>query len=290
MVASPASKSTTSNRIGARKLILACNGFAGNRELVQRFCPEIAGAEYFGARGSTGDAVLWGEALGAGLANMAAYQGYGAVAYPHGSLLSWTTIEKGGVLVNAEGRRFGDEGLGYSAFARHVLAQSMPVYAIFDDRIRAIASKEEEFQELVEHGGVRRADSIAGLAASFGLPQTVLAETLDRYALAALGKAVDEQERVKFGIAPLAFPLFIVRVTPGLFHTQGGLAVDDDGRVLRTDGQPIPNLFAGGGAAGGISGRVGAGGYASGNGLLTAVGIGYLAGRAAAREIAVRPG
>ena len=88
----------TEETIRARKIILAVNGFAGNRELVQRFCPEIAGAQYFGARGSTGEAVIWGEKLDAALANMAAYQGYAAVADPHGSLLSWTTIEKGGIL------------------------------------------------------------------------------------------------------------------------------------------------------------------------------------------------
>jgi fumarate reductase flavoprotein subunit len=70
-----------------------------------------------------------------------------------------------------------------------------------------------------------------------------------------------------------------------LFHTQGGLRIDRDGRVLRPDGRPIGNLFAGGGAAAGISGRSGALGYASGNGLLSAIGLGRLAGLAAAREI-----
>jgi fumarate reductase flavoprotein subunit len=61
--------------------------------------------------------------------------------------------------------------------------------------------------------------------------------------------------------------------------------VDTDGRVLRPNGKPIANLFAGGGAAAGLSGRTGAGGYASGNGLLSAIGLGRLAGLAAAREI-----
>jgi fumarate reductase flavoprotein subunit len=61
--------------------------------------------------------------------------------------------------------------------------------------------------------------------------------------------------------------------------------VDGDGRVLRPDGRPIANLFAGGGAAAGLSGRAGAAGYASGNGLLSAIGLGRLAGLAAAREI-----
>jgi hypothetical protein len=61
--------------------------------------------------------------------------------------------------------------------------------------------------------------------------------------------------------------------------------VDHDGRVLRPNGQSIANLFAGGGAAVGLSGRAGAGGYASGNGLLSAIGLGRLAGLAAAQEI-----
>jgi hypothetical protein len=39
--------------------------------------------------------------------------------------------------------------------------------------------------------------------------------------------------------------------------------VDDDGRVLRDDRESIANLFAGGGAAAGLSGRIGAGGYVS---------------------------
>jgi fumarate reductase flavoprotein subunit len=87
-------------RILADKIILAVNGFAGNRDLVARFCPEISGAQYFGARGSTGEAVLWGNELGAALGNIGAYQGYAAVSDPHGSLLSWTAIEKGGIIVN----------------------------------------------------------------------------------------------------------------------------------------------------------------------------------------------
>ena len=275
---------TARSRIGARNVILSTNGFGANREMVQRHCPEIAGAEYFGALGSEGEAIAWGEQLGAGLANMQAYQGYAAVAYPHGSLLSWTTIEKGGVLVNSQGERFGDEDLGYSGYARVVLAQQSAVYAIFDDRIKTLAGKEEEFQELVDHGGVKSSDTPAGLAALFGLPEAALARTLAAYdrAAATPDAGLDPFGRKRFGMAPLQGQLWICRVTPGLFHTQGGLSVDSRARVLRADGTPIPGLFAGGGAAAGISGRAGASGYSSGNGLLTAIGLGYLAGRTAA--------
>jgi fumarate reductase flavoprotein subunit len=270
------------SQIRARNVILASNGFAANRELVAKYCSEIAGAEYFGALGSEGEAVLWAQHLGARLANMQAYQGYAAVAYPHGSLLSWTTIEKGGFLINAAGERFGNEDIGYSAYARRVLEQQANVYAVFDERIMALASKEDEFRELVELGGLKNAESIAELAGRFGLPAQALTRTFEDFNAAATAQRADPLGRQRFSMAPLTGRLWICRVTPGLFHTQGGLAVDNEGRVLREDGSPIAGLFAGGGAAAGISGRAGAGGYASGNGLLTAIGLGYLSGRAAA--------
>jgi fumarate reductase flavoprotein subunit len=54
--------------------------------------------------------------------------------------------------------------------------------------------------------------------------------------------------------------------------------------VLRKDGTPFPNLFAGGGAARGLSGPADWG-YLSGSGLLMAINFGRLAGEAAARQL-----
>ena len=83
--------------------MLACNGYGGNPELVRRFIPEMADALYFGHPGNRGDAVLWGEALGAQLAHLAAYQGHGSVATPHNILITWAVIMQGGFQVNARG-------------------------------------------------------------------------------------------------------------------------------------------------------------------------------------------
>jgi len=271
--------------IRARKTVLAVNGFGANRDLVARFCPEIAGAQYFGAHGSAGEAVLWGEKLGAALDNMGAYQGYATVADPHGGLLSWTTIEKGGILVGADGRRFGDESIGYSGYARTVLAQGDHAYAIFDQRIFDIAAQEEEFCELSKYGALKTASSVEALAATCGLSANILREEADRFNAAAAGKEGDAFERKDFGIAPLEPPYYTCRVVPGMFHTQGGLRIDREGRVLRGSSEAIPNLYAGGGAAAGISGRSGALGYASGNGLLTAVALGRIAALSAARSL-----
>jgi fumarate reductase flavoprotein subunit len=70
-------------------------------------------------------------------------------------------------------------------------------------------------------------------------------------------------------------------VTGALFHTQGGPMIDETARVVDREGRAFPNLFAGGGAACGVSGPDVAG-YLSGNGLLTAIAFGFVAGHEAA--------
>jgi fumarate reductase flavoprotein subunit len=165
------------------------------------------------------------------------------------------------------------------------MAQHGPCFAIFDQKIFDVTAAEEEFVELVNYGGVKKALTSAVLAAYHGLDPAAVAAAIEDYNKAARGERADVLGRRDFALAPLAGTLYICRVVPGLFHTQGGLMVDEDGRVLRGDRRPIANLFAGGGAAAGLSGRTGAGGYASGNGLLSAIGLGRLAGIAAAREI-----
>jgi fumarate reductase flavoprotein subunit len=72
----------------------------------------MAEALYFGHPGNRGDAVLWGEALGAELTCLGTYQGHGSVATPHNILITWAVIMQGGIQVNAQGRRFCDETRG----------------------------------------------------------------------------------------------------------------------------------------------------------------------------------
>ncbi|MRK00151.1 FAD-dependent oxidoreductase [Aeromicrobium sp. S22] len=267
--------------IRAHAVILAANGYAANRELVAQWAPELAGLEYFGAHGSTGEAIEWGLELGGRLRNQGAFQGYAAVAYPHGSILSWTTQEKGGVIVDSRGVRLGDEIVGYSGFAAEVVKGTAPIWAVYDTRIRDITLREDEFAELVEMGGAKECATLEELASLIGVDADALRSTLDDYAAAARGEQPDVHGRTDFGLAPLTAPYVASRVSPGLFHTQGGLDIDVDGRVLRDGGSPVPGLFAVGGVAAGVSGQHGGRGYSSGNGLLTAVGLGRLAGIAA---------
>lgn len=272
--------------IRAKKTVLATNGYGANRALLREFCPEIAEAQYFGAAGSEGEAIDWGRALGARLGNIGAYQAHASVSYPHGELLTWSVAEKGAFYVNRQGRRFGNENLGYSGFGALVMAQGNEAYAIYDSRIRDyVARYQETYKALVEMGGAKEAGTIEDLARLREIEPGALADTLARFNRAARGEASDPFGRREFGLAPLEPPFVITRVNAGLFHTQGGLLVDAGARVLRADGRPIPNLFAGGGAAAGVSGKSGGGGYVSGNGLLAATVLGYIAGESAAAEL-----
>ncbi len=267
-------------RIGCDALILACNGFGGNREMVSDFMPEIENALWFGHDGNTGDAVRWGEALGAESLHLGAYQGHGNVATPHGILISWAVITAGGVQVNAEGRRFWDESQGYSEAARAVLAQPGGIaWAIFDARIASIARQFQDFKDAEAVGAIRTAETVAELARTCGLPTGALEETLGSIPT----KGSDEFGRT-FSGPGLTPPYFGVKVTGALFHTQGGLNVTSDARVKLTNGATFPNLFAAGGAAVGVSGTSDCG-YLSGNGLLSAVVLGRIAGQQAAAQI-----
>ena len=278
----------TRDLLGCDALILACNGYGGAPDLVARHIPEMRHASYFGHPGNRGDAVLWGGELGAKLEHMSGYQGHGSVAHPHGILISWAVIMEGGFQVNKNGERFSDESLGYSEQAAIVLAQPDGIaFDVFDERIGTIARQFTDFRQAEASGAVIEAPTLALLAARLNVPLPALAQSLAEIEEAKRTGDPDRFGRSFPGAAPLAPPLKAVKVTGALFHTQGGLAVDRAARVLDTNGKPLPNIFAAGGAAAGISGPR-ASGYLSGNGLLTASVLGRVAGRAAAALVKQR--
>ena len=274
----------TMENLACGALILACNGYGGNPEMVADLIPEMADALYFGHVGNQGDAVAWGRELGADLHDLGAYQGHGSVAQPHNILVSWALMMEGGVQINTDGLRFSNEHDGYSEQARRVIAQPGGIaWNIYDQRLHDFAMDFDDYRQAEAAGAVRGAETLAGLAQICGVPQDALTETVTGVQALANASARDEFGR-QFTKAALSAPFYAVRVTGALFHTQGGLAVDADARVLDAEGAPFANLFAGGGAARGLSGPSDWG-YLSGNGLLTAVTLGHVAGMAATAMI-----
>jgi len=261
----------TEERVGCGTVVLSCNGFGGNPEMVRRHIPSMADATYFGHPGNQGDAIRWGRALGAAVRHLGAFQGHGSLAHPHNVLVTWALMMEGGIQVNAEGRRFSNEHEGYSEQAARVQAQPGGVaWDIYDGRLHALGREFEDYRDAEAAGAVRTGDSAAALAEATGLPAAALAETLAGVEALAAGSGSDPFGRDFADKPALAAPYYAAKVVGALFHTQGGLVIDGSARVLREDGGALPNLYAGGGAACGVSGPADWG-YLSGNGLLTAV-------------------
>jgi fumarate reductase flavoprotein subunit len=176
-------------------------------------------------------------------------------------LVTWALMMEGGIQINASGRRFHDERVGYSEASVQVLAQPSGIaWNVLDDRLLALGRTFPDFVAAESAGAVRCAQDAAGLADIVGCEAATLAATLRGTGLRA--------------------PYHAIKVTGALFHTQGGLAIDAGCRVQRADGTAMPNLLAAGGAARGVSGNA-VWGYLSGNGLLSAVAGGFIAANTA---------
>ncbi|MDX6739639.1 FAD-dependent oxidoreductase [Actinocorallia sp. A-T 12471] len=264
-------------RVGARAVVLAADGFAGNAAMVAAHCPDAADAFYGGVSTSTGDAIGWGVALGARTRNMSGYLGHGMVVVGHGTRLNPVLPFLGALLVGTDGRRFADErAQGYSKLGRLIAARpDHRAVLIWDERMHALAMRSELMRESDAAGAFRRYPSAEALAVDLALPLDALSATLTAFhAVSREPGAAQDAPDADTDHGPLKPPLYAARITSGILTTQGGLETDPTGRVLHTSGAPIPGLYAGGGSASGISGPT-SDGYMSGNGLLAALGLAW---------------
>lgn len=268
--------------VGCGALILACCGFAGDQDMVAELIPELEHATFHGHPGNKGHAVKWGQELGASMADMGAYQGHAGLAAGYGIPILWPLIAEGGIQVNKAGRRFANEASGYSEQAVKVLQQDGHVaWSIYDETRHKIMEQFDDYQQAKTAGCLITSDTLDELASKSGIDADGLKSSVEETYALVDSETPDQFGRSFAGKQKLAKPFYAVRVTGALFHTQGGLEVDRDARVLRKDGTAFSNLYAGGGAARGISGP-GADGYIAGNGLMTATTLGRLAGEHAA--------
>jgi fumarate reductase flavoprotein subunit len=274
---------TPDGTLTARKIILASGGFGASAELLSKYIPKAAGIPFPGHHGSTGDGIKMGLEIGAAVENMGAFQPYPAYVGPGKRAVPPEVALSGGIMVDAAGKRFVDEtrypgGLGIKMLdlpGKHG-------YEIFDERIFQLhrnAPGLRSLSGLFDAGLLLRAETPEELADKLGINAEGLQQTIrdcnDRAARNekdAFGRVLPER---------LEEPYYGIKVTVALYHTQGGLKVNADGQVLHGDGSIIPNLYAGGGVAVGVSGK-GLEGYLPGNGLLASLGFGMIAAEHAA--------
>lgn len=127
--------------------------------------------------------------------------------------------------------------------------------------LKPAKSRHGMMRESERAGALRTAPDVTSLARALRLDPGVLQTSL----------------RPLPGRRALVAPFHFAWLTHGVLATQGGAAIDPQGHVLRADGTSIPGLRAGGGVAVGLAGAR-SGGYSSGNGLLSAFGMGWIIG------------
>jgi 3-oxosteroid 1-dehydrogenase len=140
---------------------------------------------------------------------------------------------------------------------------------VFDSReggrLPAIAMPEGEPADHLKAGTWIQADTIAELAEKLGL--TNLSDTVERFNKFAeigvdedFGRGTDEYDMVFTGGPPFlpvdTAPYFAARFVLSDLGTKGGLVIDDHGRVIRDNGEPITGLYATSNSAASIFGPV----------------------------------
>lgn len=194
-----------------------------------------------------------------------------------------------GIIVNAEGRRFLDEGADfrnytYAKYGKFILEQPGSIaYQIFDDELRPLLRPEEYDMPGIS---VEVADTIAELANRLGVPADSLRSTIDSFN-DSIDKTKPLDPTIKDGrraaveppkshwSSPIDTPPFYAYpVTCAITFTFGGLRGDTHGRVLTETGDPIGGLFVCGEMLGGLF----SGNYPGGSGLTAGMVFGRRAG------------
>ena len=253
----------------ARAVVIADGGFQANMEMVRQFispAPEKLLPRHGGT--AMGDGLRMAQAIGAATTGMANFYGHLHSRDAMSNPLLWPRpqtddLAAAGIVVDAEGRRVADEGLGgiYLSNAIARLADPLSTTVIFDHAIwegppgRGHAQPPNPL--LPDVGGtIHRADTIAVLATVVGMPR--LKETVEQYNAAIDAGTLGKLSPPRLGPAkawPIrTAPFYAVPLCSAITNTMGGIAVNGDGAVLDTGGKPIPGVYAAGSTVGGLNG------------------------------------
>lgn len=264
--------------LGAKNVVLATGGFTADVRMRMQFDPRLDAEMRTTANphglyfdGATGDGIQLAKTLGAATADMDKFL---LLAYSGGRLLEYAGAE---VYLTMQGERFVNETASIGQIAEALFAlPEKSMWVVTDSR----SVKGPSLGLKLANDYVKKSDSVKDMARGMGIPFSQLKTTLENYNRQAkkgqdpdFGKSVFLQSIEK----P---PFYWGMETLNVHNSLGGLVINAEGAVLKTDGTVIEGLFAAGETTGGIFGRDRLGGMA----LASALVMGREAGRFAARR------
>ncbi len=287
----------------AKSVVLACGGFEANPEWRTRYLgPGWELAKVRGTRFNAGDGLRM--ALDIGAAPYGNWSGCHATGWDRyapefGDVNVGDQFQKHsyifGLLINAEGKRFVDEGLDfhsftYAKYGGEVLKQpGQFAWQVFDSKVKHLLRSEYRIKFVTK----ATANTLEELAPRLeGVNAESFLKTVREYN-AAVRADVAFEHTVKDGkctvgidppksnwAQPLDTPPFEAYATTcGITFTFGGLRIEKEtGQVLNVHFHPIPGLYCAGEMVGGLFYF----NYPSGTGLVSGAVFGRLAGASAA--------
>ncbi|MEM7207587.1 MAG: FAD-dependent tricarballylate dehydrogenase TcuA [Pseudomonadota bacterium] len=296
----------TISSVTAKSVVIASGGFQANTEWRTRYLgPGWEMARVRGSRFNTGDGIRM--ALDVGASSYGNWSGCHAVGWDYnapefGDLSVGDNFQKHsypwGIMVNAHGRRFVDEGADfrnytYAKYGRVILNQpDQFAWQIFDQKVTHLLRDEYRIKQTTKV----TANSIEELANKMeDVDPKGFVKEIERYNQ-AVQTDVAFDPNVKDGRGTTALeipksnwantidepPFEAYQVGCGITFTFGGLRIDaNSGQVLDIDLAPIPGLYAAGELVGGIFYF----NYPGGTGLMSGSVFGRLAGDSAVSKL-----
>ncbi|MFI1244654.1 flavocytochrome c [Enterococcus casseliflavus] len=247
--------------IAGDAVVVTTGGFGSNKELIEKYRPDLKGYVSTTSEGSTGDGIKMIEELGGATVDMDQIQVHPTVVQDTGMLISETVRGEGAILVNQQGERFYNELETRDNVSAAItdLPESY-AYLIFDN---ALAGRAKQVDYYKEQGVVVEADTIEALAEKIDVDPATLKKTLDTWNQAVTDKAdKDFGRETAMDYDLTEGPFYAIHIAPGIHHTMGGVKINTKTQVLKEDGTPITGLYAAGEVTGGIHGQNRIGGNA----------------------------
>ena len=249
--------------INAGAVIVATGGFGSNKEMVEKYNPDLKGYVSTNAKSIEGDAVGFLEEVGANFIDMDQIQIHPTVVQKDGSLISEGLRGEGAILVNQDGKRFVNELQTRDFVSKEILSQKDPSAWLIVDQ--SMFDQSATIAKYFDKGLLTKCDDYKALADLIGTDEETIKETIENWIEIVknnkdteFGREGMDQTRSDLSVAPY----YAVQISPGIHHTMGGVEVNTNSEVLDKDGKPIPGLYAAGEATGGIHGANRLGGNA----------------------------
>jgi fumarate reductase flavoprotein subunit len=270
----------------APAVILADGGFQGSPELMARYVTDRQGRYInIGSANDTGDGLRMALGVGARAVEMDAF--YGTISFRDALTIDALRFRRApspmpllneSMVVNGDGLRIGDEGLGSEEWAAIDTPLAIPIlrtpapgdsWMVFDhdvwetvgrgmDRERVGATGTEPTglnPYLLEAGGtLLTAPTLEGMAREMSVPIEPFLATARAFNQFCIDGTPLDPPRASRAKPIVRAPFHAIPLITGIFYMMGGTLVDGSFQVLDEREQPIAGLYAAGGTMGGLDG------------------------------------